>query len=127
MVGGLALAACAAGANDVADAGTQERLDRKADQLVQVVAAQDSELPVGEDDPAVLIGDQDPVGESIGERLPGIAYLHAIAAGPPVGIQASRSCAGPRARNTARLGTDASEPASDGSWAQRTTRTGRWA
>jgi hypothetical protein len=75
-----------------------QRLDLKADQLIQVVAAQGGELPVGEDDSAVLIGDQDPVGESIGERLPG-----------------SPTC------------TAASELASYGSWAQRTTRTGRWA
>lgn len=38
-----------------------------------------------------------------------------------------RGYAGLRARNTALPGTAASELASYGSWAQRTTSTGRWA
>jgi hypothetical protein len=100
-------------------------LDLQADQLVQIVAAQGSELPVGEDDPAVRIGDQDPSGRASANACPASPACTAIAAGPLAGFQASRSYAALRARNTTLPGTAASEPASYGSWAQRTIRTGR--
>jgi hypothetical protein len=45
-----------------------QRLDRQADQPVRGVAGQRGELLVGEDDPAVLVGDQDRVRKGLGER-----------------------------------------------------------
>ena len=102
-----------------------QRLDRQADQLVQIVAAQGSELPVGEDDPAVRIGDQDLVGESIGERLPGVASLHRHRRWSACRHASKPILRRPAGQDTTLPGTAASELASYGSSAQRTIRTGR--